>query len=106
DTGKRVVFLNKRWLSFTGRRSDQEMGTGWLDGIHPDDCPLFVDVYNRSFEERTEFRIDYRMRRRDGVYRWVMTHGIPRFTGDNDFLGFIGTSVDISDRIDLERQKD
>ncbi len=106
DPDKKVSFLNKTWLSFTGKSADEDLGDGWLADIHPDDRKLFLDVYERSFQGHQEFRIDYRLKRYDGEYRWIMTHGIPRFTGDDHFVGFIGTCIDINDRIDLERQKD
>jgi two-component system, chemotaxis family, CheB/CheR fusion protein len=102
---KQTNFLNKTWLSFTGKSLEQESGEGWFEGIHPEDKANFVDVYYRSFHAHAEFKIDYRLRRSDGEYRWIMTHGVPRFTGER-FIGFIGTCIDITDRIDLERQKD
>jgi two-component system CheB/CheR fusion protein len=103
---KQINFVNKTWLSFTGRTMEQESGEGWQEGIHREDMPLYEEVYQDAFEARKEFKVDYRLRRYDGEYRWIMNHGIPRFSGDDFFIGFIGTCVDITDRIDLERQKD
>ncbi|HEX8038355.1 MAG TPA: CheR family methyltransferase [Chryseosolibacter sp.] len=106
DPDQKITFLNKTWLSYTGKKPEEELGEGWLADIHPEDKNLFLDVYQRSFRDHRDFKIDYRLRRHDGEYRWIMTHGIPRFTGDDHFVGFIGTCIDINDRIDLERQKD
>jgi two-component system, chemotaxis family, CheB/CheR fusion protein len=103
---KQVNFVNKTWLSFRGRSAEMEFGEGWFAGIHSEDKEDFLDVFNRSFDAQKEFKIDYRLQRHDGEYRWVMTHGVPRLSGDQRFIGFIGTCIDISDRIDLERQKD
>jgi two-component system CheB/CheR fusion protein len=103
---KYMSFLNTTWLSFTGKALEEESGEGWISGIHPGDKRLFLETFHRSFEDGRQFKIDYRLRRHDGEYRWVMTHGVPRFTGDKRFAGFIGTCIDITDRIDLERQKD
>lgn len=99
-------FLNKTWLSFTGRTMEEEEGQGWFSGIHPDDKAGFVETFHHSFEKIEEFRTDFRLKRHDGEYRWMMAHGVPRFAGDNRFIGFIGTCADITDRIDLEKQKD
>lgn len=99
-------FLNKTWLSFTGKKLHEECGEGWISGIHPEDREPFRMVYYSSFDKQNEFKIDYRLKRYDGEYRWIMNHGVPRFTGNEKFIGFIGTCIDITDRIDLERQKD
>lgn len=99
-------FLNKTSLSFTGQTLETATGQGWFSCVHPEDMPAFNRVYKESFARRTEFKIDYRMRRHDGEYRWLMSHGVPRFAGEEVFIGFIGTCADITDRIDLEREKD
>lgn len=101
-----ITFVNKTSLSFTGRTLEAESGEGWFDGIHPEDKDVFFQVYRHAYENRKEFKIDYRFKHHNGEYRWLMNRGIPRFAGDDIFLGFIGTCVDITDRIELERQKD
>jgi two-component system CheB/CheR fusion protein len=106
DQQKRCNFLNKTWLLFRGRTMEEESGEGWYDGIHPDDSGKFREVYNTAYNNRHEFKIDYRLRRYDGEYRWVMAHGLPRYTTNDTFTGYIGTCIDITERIDLERQKD
>lgn len=103
---RQASFLNKAWLAFRGKSLEEESGSGWMEGVHPDDMQALLKKFDRSARSRQEFKIDYRLKRHDGEYRWIMTHAVPRFTGENEFLGFIGTCVDITDRIELERQKD
>jgi PAS domain S-box-containing protein len=94
-TDKACVWFNKPWLTFTGRIMAQEIGQGWSDGVHRDDFERCVDVYNSRFNARKEFRMQYRLRRHDGAYRWIDDTGIPRFDGDGGFLGYIGSCTDI-----------
>lgn len=101
-----ITFLNKTSLLFTGQTLEEACGQGWFSCAHPEDRARFTRVYHDAFAKRTEFKIDYRLKRHDGEYRWVMNHGVPRFAGEDIFIGFIGTCADITDRIDLERQKD
>lgn len=106
DVHGQCTFLNKTWLLFTGRPLEKECGTGWHQGIHPEDSEKFFETYNEALKAQAEFKIDYRLKRHDGDYRWIMNHGVPRFVSDESFIGYIGTCIDINDRIDLERQKD
>ena len=91
-------YFNKGWLEFTGRRLEQELGTGVADGIHSDDLVHCAENYHRSFDARTPFEVEYRLRRHDGEYRWVLDIGVPRYTPDGAFAGFIGSAIDITDR--------
>jgi PAS domain S-box-containing protein len=96
-TDKRYTFLNKGWLEFTGRSIDKELGIGWTQGVHPDDRERCYATYSSSFDERRSFRMEYRVRRSDGEYRWLLDHGVPRFASGDIFAGYIGTCVDITD---------
>jgi PAS domain S-box-containing protein len=96
--------FNKTWLDFTGRTMEQDYGKGWTEGIHPDDLQLYSDVYTTSFEIHQSFEIEYRLRRFDGEYRWLLNTGTPRFDADGEFLGYIGTCTDISDRKAVEQE--
>src|SRR5882672_7920189 len=97
-TDKLCVYFNKPWLDFTGRSLDQEKGNGWAEGVHPDDFQRSLDTYNEAFDRRQPFRIENRLRRYDGEYRWVLDVGVPRFNADHSFAGYIGSCVDVTER--------
>jgi PAS domain S-box-containing protein len=97
-TDKLCNYLNKPWLDFTGRTLEQEMGNGWIEGVHPDDSQYCLDTYINAFDARQTFKMEYRLRRFDGEYRWVFDTGVPRFASTGEFLGYIGSCVDIHDR--------
>jgi two-component system, LuxR family, sensor kinase FixL len=102
DTEKRGVFFNKGWLEFTGRPVDQELGTGWLGGIHPEDLAHTQDVCGSAFAKREPFTVEYRLRRKDDAYRWLLDTGTARFESDGTFLGYIGSCIDITERRQAE----
>jgi PAS domain S-box-containing protein len=89
-------YFNKPWLEFTGRSMEQEVGTGWVEGVHPDDVQGCFDTFLPAFRARKSFRMEYRLRRADGEYRWVIESGIPRYAG-GEFAGYIGSNIDITD---------
>ena len=91
---KLCTFFNKTWLSFTGRTMEQELGHGWAEGIHPDDAERCFAGYCEAFDARRDFHIEYRLRRADGEYRWVLCSGVPRFAPDGVFAGYIGSDID------------
>jgi PAS domain S-box-containing protein len=94
-TDKLCTYFNQPWLQFTGRALEQELGNGWAEGLHPEDLQRCLKIYAESFDARREFRMEYRLRRQDGEYRWLLDHGIPRFA-EQRFLGYIGSCVDIT----------
>ncbi|MBC6432847.1 PAS domain S-box protein [Nostoc sp. HG1] len=98
STDKLCNYFNKHWLDFTGRTLKQEMGNGWAEGVHPDDFQRCLDTYTNSFDARQNFKMEYRLRRNDGEYRWLLDTGVPRFAPTGEFLGYIGSCVDIHDR--------
>jgi PAS domain S-box-containing protein len=89
-------FFNQTWLAFTGRSLDQEIGNGWAQGVHPDDLQNCLNTYRSAFDAHRSFQMEYRLRRYDGEYRWVMDAGVPRFGLDGEFMGYVGSAVDIT----------
>jgi len=102
DEDKLCYYFNKSWLEFTGRTLEQEQGNGWAELVHPDDYQRCLDVYVTAFDRRESFSMEYRLRRHDGEYRWLIDTGVPRYTGDKTFLGYIGSCVDITERKQIE----
>jgi PAS domain S-box-containing protein len=88
-------WVNRAWLEFTGYSLAQALGEGWSRGLHPEDLARWLDTCVRAFDERTPFEIEYRLRRRDGEYRWVLERAAPRYSGDGVFLGYGGACVEI-----------
>ena len=95
---KLCTFFNQGWLSFTGRSMEEELGEGWVSGVHPEDVQRCLEIYCASFDARAEFEMEYRLSRFDGEYRWIVNYGLPRFEQDGTFCGYIGTCVDITER--------
>lgn len=96
DSG--CYYFNRQWLEFTGRPLEAEQGDGWTEGVHPDDFGHCKTTYVKAFEKRESFRMEYRLRRCDGDYRWVLDSGVPRFNADGSFDGYIGSAIDITDQ--------
>jgi len=91
------TYFNEGWLEFTGRSLEEEMGNGWAKGVHPDDLRLCVDTYTKAFDQGERYDIEYRLRRRDGEYRWILATGVSRFSVDNSFAGYIGSAIDVTE---------
>lgn len=96
------LYFNKQWLEFTGRRMQEELGNGWLDGVHPDDRDQCVKIYRSAFAVRQPFSMEYRLRRSDGEYRWLLDTGRPWHDSSTKFAGFIGSAIDITERRQAE----
>lgn len=97
-------YFNKTWLDFTGRTLEQELGDGWLEGVHPDDRDRCVRTYRTAFARRERFSMEYRLRHAGGEYRWLQDDGTPRFDRQGNFLGYIGHCLDITMRKQAEVQ--
>jgi PAS domain S-box-containing protein len=96
------TFFNQPWLDFTGRTMEQEVGYGWADNVHPNDLSRCLDTYTSSVKARKSFSVEYRLKRSDGEYRWVLDSGVPRYTKEGEFIGFAGSRFDIVERKKIE----
>ena len=97
-------FFNQTWLEFTGRSLAQEMGVGWAEGVHPEDFRACMDTYMAAFAARQPFEMEYRLRRYDGEYRWILDRGSPRYLEGGEFAGYIGSCVDLTERRRAEEE--
>jgi PAS domain S-box-containing protein len=97
-TDKLCNFFNQVWLDFTGRPLKAELGNGWAEGVHPSDLEQCLHTYQTAFDARKPFKMEYRLRNRDGAYRWMLDIGVPRFDSGNIFCGYIGSATDITDQ--------
>jgi PAS domain S-box-containing protein len=98
DAEKQITYLNQTWLDYTEWPVDAALGHRWVEIVHPDDLERCRELYDKAFERREPYRVEYRLRRHDGEYRWVLTVGVPRYDADGSVAGYIGTAVDIAER--------
>lgn len=92
------TYLNKRWFSYTGQRFEEGLGLGWADAVHPEDRDKAKQAFITANKEKKEFRVEYRLRSKDGQYGWMLDSATPRFDENGGFLGYIGSVLDISER--------
>jgi PAS domain S-box-containing protein len=104
DTDKLCTYLSRRWYEYTGRSWEQDRGFGWLENLHPDDLERSREAFFAAAEERAPFRLDYRLRRHDGAYRWFIDAGTPRYGDDGQFDGYVGTVTDVHARTEAEEE--
>ena len=102
DTANLCDFVNRPWLEFTGRTMEQELGNGWSEGVWPEDMDRCLRTCSSAFDARQPFRMEFRFRRADGAYRWVLDTGVPRYGPDGSFAGYIGSCLDITERKESE----
>jgi PAS domain S-box-containing protein len=94
----RRTYFNQQWINFTGRTIQEEVGDGWIEGVHPKDVGRCLVEYRKAFDLREPFKLEYRIRRADGQFRWVYDSGTPRLSRSGKFLGYIGSCIDITER--------
>jgi len=99
-------YFNDRWLLFRGRTMEQETGNQWADGVHPDDLDGCLQTYLGSFGRHETFEMHYRLKRGDGQYRWIFDRGVPFYDDEGEFRGYIGSCIDVTDRIEAQRAAD
>ena len=105
-------YFNDRWLEFTGRTLNEELGDGWATGVHADDMDRCLKIFLTSFKKQEVFEMEYRLKRNDGEYRWLFDRGVPFKDESGEFKGFIGSCIDVTDRVvaqeelRLERDKE
>jgi PAS domain S-box-containing protein len=99
-----TIFLSRGWREYTKQEKDAGLGFGWTDVVHPDDQTMATQKFLDAAARRESFALQYRLRRHDGEYRWVLDAGRPRFTGDGAWVGYIGSVIDVHERIQAEDQ--
>ena len=105
-TDKLCTWFNRPWLEFRGRTLEQELGNGRSEGVHPDDLDRCLETYNRAFEARRRFTMEYQLRRHDGQYRWVLDTGVPLVVDGGQFRGYVGSCIDITERKEAETERE
>jgi len=103
-TDARCAFFNKPWLDYTELSQREQMEQDWVARIHPEDRERCVNQYLAAFKSHENFILEYRLVGEDGIYRWLLHNGLPRYGADGAFLGYIGTRVDFTDRKNAEEQ--
>ena len=92
-------YFNARWLQFTGRTMEQELGSGWAEGVHPEDLDRCMETYMTAFKKLEPFEMVYRLKRNDGEWRWINDRGVPFFDEDKTFMGYIGSCMDVTEKV-------
>ncbi len=97
DVNNNCIYVNERWIEFTGRPLEAQLGNGWIESIHPEDAGRCLDTFMKAVERREPLRAEYRLRRYDGEYFWMLDSGVPRFNADGSFAGYIGSAIDMTE---------
>ena len=93
-------YFNETWLKFTGKTMEQEVGAGWLQGVHPDDMDCCMSTYLAAFQKQERFEMEYRLKRHDGLWRWINDRGVPYYDAEHRFVGYIGSCMDVTEKVE------
>ncbi len=104
DESGECTYFNKTWLDFTGKSLEEEIESGWAENVHPDDIAQCLRTYEDAVNKRETFTMEYRLRRKDGPYRWVLDRGVPRYRPDESFAGYIGSAIEINEQKETEQK--
>ncbi len=99
-TDTKCNYFNNTWLKFTGREMNDEIGDGWIEGVHPEDIEFCVTTYLEAFKKQERFEMEYRLKRYDGQWRWINDRGVPFFEENGDFVGYIGSCMDVTEKVE------
>lgn len=99
-------YFNETWLKFTGKQMMEEIGAGWLKGVHEEDMSICMSTYLEAFEKHEAFEMEYRLKRHDGQMRWINDRGVPFFDEAGNFAGYIGSCVDVTDKVEGRKLTD
>ena len=94
---KKYIWFNRQWLVFVGRAMEHEMGDGWAANLHPDDVDRCLATYSSAFDARQPFSMEFRLRRQDGAFRWMLNNGSPNYTREGVFDGYVGSCIDLTE---------
>ena len=98
EVGKGCTYVNQTWLNLTGQSFDAALGNGWTDRIHPEDAVQCRDIHANAVDRLKPIHLEFRLRRHDGEYKWIVSTGAPRYHGDGSFAGYIGSAIDVTER--------
>jgi PAS domain S-box-containing protein len=104
DRALKAEFFNKTWLEYVGVTEAEVLGSSWERLIHPEDLPVIVETFTQALATQEPYTLENRLRRSDGEYRWILWHGVPRFLPNGEFIGYMGSGIEIHDRKQMEVQ--
>lgn len=99
-TDSKCNYFNETWLKFTGRQIEEEIGDGWVQGVHSEDMDFCIKTYLESFQKQESFEMEYRLKRYDGQWRWINDRGVPFFDEEGKFVGYIGSCMDVTEKVE------
>jgi PAS domain S-box-containing protein len=105
NTQHEYIYFNEAWLAHTGKEMPELIGSGWISDVHPDDRHICLEQYFNAAEVQQSFQREFRLYNQEGHYRWLLDEGVPRFSVSGEFLGYIGASTDISEKVHAQEMR-